>query len=163
MTELKTHIIWIEENIDHDIKLDTDAYYFFKQKFGCNPTKIAINGYFNSYTDFSISIQVNEINIIKKNIYSHLMMMQMGNIAIKDLMTDTYIKFLCLITLVLNSRTSDILTGVELENSYAMVISDMSKILKNPPYVNKIPVKSYIIDHIQDERIRFNSLLNILS
>lgn len=164
LTKLKTQIIWIEENINHDVEMDTEAYDFFKQKFGCeiSPTKISINGYFNSYTDFSISIRVIENKLKKKDIHNHLMLMQMGNVAIKDIMVEVYVKFLCLINITHESKFTKTITGIELENTYAKVISDMSKVLKNPPYVNKIPVRSYLIDHVQEERKLFKNLLKVL-
>ena len=164
LSELKTQIIWIEENIDHDVEMDMEAHDFFKRKFGCeiSPTKISINGYFNSYNDFSISIQVIENKLKKKDNHNHLMLMQIGNVAIKDIMVDIYVKFLCLINIAHKSKSTKTVTGIELENTYARVISDMSKILKNPPYVNKIPVRSYLIDHIQEKRKLFKNILKIL-
>lgn len=162
--KLKTHVLWIEENIDHYVQMDTEACEFFKQKFGCGlqPTQIIINGFFDSYTHFSISIKIIEKRKGKSNIINHLMLMQMGNIAIKDIMESIYIKFLCMILIVSDSNGKNMIKGVNLDNAYAQVISNMSKILKNPPNVNKIPIKSYVIDHIQEEEKNINKILDML-
>ena len=67
-----------------------------------------------------------------------------------------------MILIVSDSNGKNMIKGVNLDNAYAQVISNMSKILKNPPNVNKIPIKSYVIDHIQEEEKNINKILDML-